>query len=74
MQSVLTLLGNVKNFCQKNRNTCLSAFHHAPVREEAEVGGEEDDVGDEDDAYIVRDLQTYAKMKSLNIYIQRPLN
>ena len=55
-------LGNVKSSCQKNKNTkfsstCLSAFHQATVREEAEVGGEEDDVGDENDAHVVRDLQ-----------------
>ena len=34
----------------------LRLFHGVPVGELAEVGGEEDDVGDEDDADIVRHL------------------
>ena len=40
-----------------NRPTCLSALNQGSVREKAEVGGEEDDVGDEDDAHVVRDLK-----------------
>ena len=44
-------------------STCLSAFHQATVREEAEVGGEEDDVGDEDDAHVVRDLKNIFNCK-----------
>ena len=55
----------LKNKNTKFSSTCLSAFHHATVREEAEVGGEEDDVGDEDDAHIVRNLQRFVKVKSL---------
>ena len=40
-----------------NRPTCLSALNQGSVREKAEVGAEEDDVGDQDDTRVVRDLQ-----------------
>ena len=40
-----------------NRPTCLSALNQGSVREKAEVGAEEDDVGDQDDTRVIRDLQ-----------------
>ena len=49
---------------QENKSsTRLSALHHVSIGEEAEVRGKEDDVGDEDDAHVVRDLQNIFNCK-----------
>ena len=41
----------------------LSSLHHVSIGEEAEVRGKEDDVGDEDDAHVVRDLKNIFNCK-----------
>ena len=60
------ILGNIKSSCQSNKyfaSTRLSALHHVSIGEEAEVRGKEDDVGDEDDAHVVRDLKNIFNCK-----------
>ena len=52
----LTAQALLRSSGKLNAGPHLRLFHGVPVGELTEVGGEEDDVGDEDDADIVRHL------------------
>jgi len=51
----VTRLLAVQVALQQSREHLLSALNQGSVREKAEVGAEEDDVGDQDDTRVVRD-------------------